>query len=156
MRRHDRQAQGMQMLASIMGKGQEHMQQYQHTVQPQQAERLHGPQANEAQASSMPGLSTGQRHWQAHWEEMGRQAAQAAAKAAEQAPQCSAPRNSVSPSGMQMGRPPLTGLGARSPTLTMPPPPPHTPAHMTGSKQARDSEMVTEVMGSGFIDANSF
>ena len=69
-RRQERHAHGMQMLAAMMGKGQEYMQEYQQQVQRLQAERMYGAQQAEKYVDTMPRLSTEQQ--QTYWSEMGR------------------------------------------------------------------------------------
>jgi hypothetical protein len=154
-RRQERHAHGMQMLAAMMGKGQEYMQEYQQQVQKQQAERVYGAQQAEKYAESMPGLSTEQQ--QMYWSEMGKQAAQAAQAAASN--MAGRPLMGA-PAGVQPRREIPAGRAQRSPTenrgMYMPPPgmPPPGPMFTPQSrKQQRDENMEEEVLSEGYVNA---
>jgi hypothetical protein len=154
-RRQERHAHGMQMLAAMMGKGQEYMQEYQQQVQKQQAERMYGTQQAEKYADNMPGLSAEQQ--QSYWSEMGRQAAQAAQAAASS--MAGRPLRGA-PAGVQPRREVPAGRTLRSPTenraLNMPPPgmpPPGPQFTPQRRKQQRDEVMEEETLDEGYVNA---
>ena len=145
----------MQMLAAMMGKGQEYMQEYQQQVQRQQAERMYGAHQAEKYVDTMPGLSAEQQ--QTYWSEMGRQAAQAAQAAASS--MADRPLRGA-PAGVQPRREVPAGRALRSPTenraQSMPPPgmPPPGPQFTPQSrKQQRDEVMEEECLEEGYVNA---